>query len=481
MDRPSKRAPRQRRGQSAPGSVSLASSRGANRPERRKNPLAFLSILGFGKSADRPSRRDRAAAKPPMAQAAKPPMAQVVPMRPARPTSNRLNPVVPLRPNQDRSQEARRDGLRPTRGHRRLSRRQERAQLPQINLPSPRTRSGRGMLYGLRLLIFGVGIAVLAGTLLSMLDPASRITPSTATAEKPPAEAQVAADGLGLTQEIPQLKGQIQALFTAQKQLAPGVLLVDLDSRAFVDVNASQAFPSASTIKFPILVAFFQDVDAGKIQLDEQLVMRKELVATESGDMQESPAGTKFSALETATKMIVISDNTATNMLIDRLGGMPALSARFQSWGMASTQLRAVLPDVQGTNTTSAKDLASLFGQVQSGKLISIRSRDRLLEIMRRTENDTMLVKGLGQGASIAHKTGSIGTLVGDIGLIDTPSGKRYLAAVLVQRPRDDDRAIESIRQVSRLAYQTFGQASTAAQPTAKPADALGRSRIAQP
>jgi beta-lactamase class A len=462
MDRPSKRSPRQRRGQSRTGPVPLASSRGGNRPERRKNPLAFLSILGFGKS-DRRSRSDRPAQKPPMAQ--------VVPMRP---NQSRSNPVVPIRPNQSIPRgETRRD--------RRLSLRQERSQLPQINLPSPRTRSGRGVLYGLRLLIFGVGIAVLAGTLLSMFDPASRMTPGSATADKTPAEAQVAADGLGLTQEIPQLKSQIQTLFSAQKQLAPGVLLVDLDSRAYVDLNASQAFPSASTIKFPILVAFFQDVDAGKIQLDEPLVMRKELVATESGDMQESPAGTKFSALETATKMIVISDNTATNMMIDRLGGMPALSQRFQSWGMASTQLRTALPDVQGTNTTSAKDLASLFGQVQSGKLISIRSRDRLLEIMRRTENDTMLVKGLGQGASIAHKTGSIGTLVGDVGLIDTPTGKRYLAAVLVQRPRDDDRAIESIRQVSRLAYQTFGQAPTAAQPAAKPADGLGRSRIAQP
>jgi beta-lactamase class A len=398
-------------------------------------------------------------------------MAQVVPMRPNQ--SRSPNPVVPIRPNQSVPRgETRRD--------RRLSLRQQRSELPQINLPSPRTRSGRSVLYGLRLLIFGVGIAVLAGTLLSMLDPANRMTPGAATADKTSAEAQVAADGLGLTQEIPQLKSQIQTLFSAQKQLAPGVLLVDLDSRAFVDLNASQVLPSASTIKFPLLVAFFQDVDAGKIQLDEPLVMRKELVATESGDMQESPVGTKFSALETATKMIVISDNTATNMMIDRLGGMPALSQRFQSWGMASTQLRNVLPDVQGLNTTSAKDLASLFGQVQSGKLISMRSRDRLLEIMRRTENDTMLVKGLGQGASIAHKTGSIGTLVGDVGLIDTPSGKRYLAAVLVQRPRDDDRALESIRQVSRLAYQTFGQAPTAAQPTTKP-DGIGRSRIAQP
>jgi beta-lactamase class A len=368
------------------------------------------------------------------------------------------------------------------RASKRQARRRDGQSLPQFRLPNPRNRPERSLLYGIRLLILGVGIAVLAGTLLSVLDPASRISTADKNAPDKNAAAEIqSADGLSLGQEIAPLKSQIQTLFAGQKQLTAGILLVDLDSKSYVDLNAAQAMPSASTIKFPILVAFFQDVDAGKIQLDEPLVMRKELVAAESGDMQEQAAGTKFSALETVTKMIVISDNTATNMLIDRLGGMAALNARFQSWSLASSQLRSPLPDVQGTNTTSAKDLASLFGQLQNGKLISAKSRDRLMDIMRRTENDTMLAKGLGSGATIAHKTGTLGTLVGDIGLIDAPNGKRYLASVLVQRPRNDERAEETIRQVSRLAYQTFGQTPTAAQPAPSPTDNIGRSRIAQP
>ncbi len=396
----------------------------------------------------------------------------------ARPRNNpSQTPVVPLRPEAPSSW-----SNAEVRASKRQARRRDSQSLPQIKLPNPRNRPERSLLYGIRLLILGVGIAVLAGTLLSVLDPASRMGTADKNAPDKNAAAETQpADGLILGQEIAPLKSQLQTLFTGQKQLTPGLLLVDLDSRAYVDVNAAQVMPSASTIKFPILVAFFQDVDAGKIHLDDSLVMRKELVAAESGDMQEQAAGTKFSALETVTKMIVISDNTATNMMIDRLGGMSALNARFQSWGMASSQLRSPLPDVQGTNSTSAKDLASLFGQIQGGKLISAKSRDRLLDIMRRTENDTLLSKGLGNGATIAHKTGTLGTLVGDIGLIDAPNGKRYLASILVQRPRNDERAEEAIRQVSRLAYQTFGQTPTAAQPAPSPTDNIGRSRIAQP
>jgi beta-lactamase class A len=248
-----------------------------------------------------------------------------------------------------------------------------------------------------------------------------------------------------------------------------GILLVDLDTQSYVDVNASATFAAASTIKLPILVAFFQDVDAGKIQLNEMLTMRKELVATEAGDMQYQPVNSKFSALQTATQMMVISDNTATNMLIDLLGGIETLNQRFQSWGLSHTRLQNRLPDVEGLNITTPQDLILLMDQVQQGNLVSMKSRDRLLDIMRRIENDSLLPQGLDKGATIAHKTGTIGTMIGDIGLIDTPTGKRFLASVLVQRPRDDHRATELIQQISKAAYQVFSQPTQSAQQRLEP------------
>jgi beta-lactamase class A len=193
--------------------------------------------------------------------------------------------------------------------------------------------------------------------------------------------------------------------------------------------------------------------------------------------MQYQPTGSKFTALDTATSMITVSDNTATNMLIDRLGGAAALNQRFQTWGLSSTLLQTPLPDVGGTNTTSAKDMALVLSQLQDGKLVSMKSRDRMLDILRRTENNTLLPKGLGQGAAIAHKTGTLGSLVADVGMIDMPNGKRYLAAVLVQRPRDDERAATLIQQISRVSYQAFSQ--DLPEPATK--DSLNRARVAEP
>jgi beta-lactamase class A len=353
-----------------------------------------------------------------------------------------------------------------------------------INLPRPRNRPQAVLLYAFRLLILGVGLGVISGTVLSMWDPTTRLTAgANAPAEDPPSPQEEQALTFG--QELAPLKAQIQNLTTQNAKLSASVLVMDLDSHAYVDMGMTEVIPAASTIKLPLLIAFFQDVDQGKIQLDQPIPMRKDLVATEAGEMQYQPVGTKFSAIKTVSDMITVSDNTATNMVIDLLGGPDALNQRFQSWGLTSTMIRNALPDIQGTNTTSAKDMGTMLSQLSRGKLMSIKSRDRVLDILRRVENNTLLPKGLGEGATIAHKTGTIGTLLADVGLIDTATGRRYVAAVLVKRPRDDDRADLLIQQISKLSYQAFNQQSTV---TAPPIDknspkdqSLSRPKIAQP
>lgn len=327
-------------------------------------------------------------------------------------------------------------------------------------------RKATPVLYGLRLLILGVGVCVIVGTLLSVLDPTKRITAEPSQIGTVQETQQKQANGaavvqgstLKLDQEIMPLKTVVQQLVAKNANLIPGVFFVDLDTGGYIDWNGSSIFAAASMIKFPVLVAFFQDVDAGKIRLDEKLTLKQELIGGGSGDMQYKTPGTKFTALETATKMITISDNTATNMLIARLGGMAALNQRFQSWGLQTTEIRNLLPDLPGTNITSPRDLADLMALVNQGGLISLKSRDRLLDIMRRTVTATLLPRGLGEGATIAHKTGDIGTLVGDVGLVDMPNGKRYIAVAMVKRPHNDSRAQELIRQVSRAAYQQFNK-----------------------
>lgn len=320
------------------------------------------------------------------------------------------------------------------------------------------------LLYAARMLIFGIGLSALAGTLFSVWDPARQ--PGLSSVEKSRGQSQEQQTSkrqpfrlgvptvLQLGQEITDLKAEFQSLTAKSSDLAPGVFLVDMDNGAYVDWNGTLAFSAASTIKLPILIAFFQDVDAGKIRLDEKLTIQSQHIAGGSGNMQYQPAGTEYAALDVAAKMIAISDNTATNMLIERLGGEADLNHRFKSWGLTVTQISNPLPDLEGTNTSSPRDLVHLMAMMNQGELLSLRSRDRAFDILQATKNNTLLPQGLEAGASIAHKTGDIGTAIADAGIVDMPNGKRYLIAAIVKRPHNDPDAEELIRQISSSAYE---------------------------
>jgi beta-lactamase class A len=332
---------------------------------------------------------------------------------------------------------------------------------------APPTAMARTLLYALRLLIIGVGIGAIVGTMLSILDPATRLNSAgissniiTSESESQKNSSETKAYGLSLSTEITTLKTRLENLVSEYPNMTPGVLFVDIESGAYADINASETFSAASTIKFPILVAFFQDVDAGKIHLDEVLTMEKKMMVGGSGDMQNQPVGTKYKALEVADKMMTISDNTATNMLIARLGGMEVLNQRFRSWGLTVTQLNNWLPDIKGTNTTTPKELANLIAILHQGNLVTTRSRDRIFEIMLRNERRHLLPAGLGEGATVAHKTGNIGSMVGDVGLVNLPSGRQYIAATLVKRPRNDEGAEKLIRSISRAGYREFNNSN---------------------
>jgi len=373
---------------------------------------------------------------------------------------------------------------------------------PGSSSPHPKRRRRRSqkpptpLVYFTRLLIFGVGVGAIVGTILSIWPPV--LTPFTAasTASSPiPAEEQPqpqpspedwfrfdgsppstipAPMATRLRQPIQELAGAIQPLVNQTPELKTGVFIVDLDNGNYVDVNGDVVISAASTIKVPILVAFLQDVDAQKARLDETLTMEPGDITTGSGEFQYLAPGTTFSSLETATKMITISDNTATNMIMRRVGGIEPLNQRFRAWGMAHTEMRNPLADLAGTNTTSARELSLLLMAVTQGDLLSLRSRDRLMGIMQGTVTDTLIPAGTGPEALIAHKTGTIDSMVGDTGIVDLPNGRRYVITVLVQRPIDDERAQELARQVSRVTYEYFSQPpvtpAAAPPPTTAPA-----------
>ncbi|AFY57665.1 beta-lactamase class A [Rivularia sp. PCC 7116] len=256
-----------------------------------------------------------------------------------------------------------------------------------------------------------------------------------------------------LGSQIPQLHSQVKSLMSRYSYLDPGIFFMDLETGDYLDINGEKAFPAASTIKLPLLVALFEEVDAGRVKLNETVVMRRDLMTGGSGTMRYKRPGTKFSLLETVTKMITISDNTATNMVIDRLGGKARLNQRFRNWGLQNTVIRNLLGDFKGTNTTSPKDLARVGALISNNLLLSNSSRAKVLDIMHRVENKAYLASGFGRNAKFAHKTGTLGIVLGDAGIVTMPNGKRYLAGIMVNRPFRDRRAKSFIKQVSRMVY----------------------------
>lgn len=386
----------------------------------------------------------------------------------ARPLSSQL-PSQPSRRSTKASSPAR-QGWPPRNGGRAFSR---------LTLP----KAPRPVLYGIRLLVIGVGVAAIAGTLLSVLTPADSSSDpmNTAQTASRTASAITAETGeplgkteLRLTQEITPLQAKLADLQNLTPGLTASIYLVDLDTGKYVNLGGEQAIAAASTIKLPILLAFFQAVDAGQITVDQILTLQPTQVAGGSGNMQGQPPGAQYTALEVATQMIINSDNTATNMIIDLLGGPEVLNQHFLDWGLTATVLRNPLPDLSGTNTTSTQDLVQTIALVNQGELLSLRSRDRVMNILQRTYNKSLIPAGLGEGSVSYNKTGDIGSILGDAALVDLPNGKRYAIATLVQRPENDGRARELIRRISQTVYQEMHIAIVPALPPSNAEPATG-------
>jgi len=306
---------------------------------------------------------------------------------------------------------------------------------------------------GQRLLVY-VGIAcAIASTQVASLkfghnDKAESNAPVAATPAPPP---------IALTYPLDELRTKIEAVSNL-KGLRAGVFALDPSSGKYVDYRGKDEYAAASMIKIPVLVAMLQAVDRGEIKQDQLVEVRQDLVTGGSGWLQWRPAGSKVVLKEVAELMMVVSDNTATNMIIDLLGGKEKLDGQFTSWGLERTRINNLLGDFEGTNKTNPYDMVYLMARIERGELLSGASRKWMYEVMSRTRIRTLLNPGLAPGAKIAHKTGDIGMMVGDAGIVTTPSGRRYIVSVQVERPHNDRRANLLIRALSKMIYKCFSQ-----------------------
>lgn len=332
------------------------------------------------------------------------------------------------------------------------------------------------MLLLLRLAVMGVGLGVLTGTSLKLLAPylaqgASR--PPQLDGEAPTLPRR----GLDLGRfelhtELEALSARWARLAAAHKDLKASGFLLVLDDGRYAQFQPDLPLPAASSIKTPILLVGLDDVDTGKLRWNEPLRLTREVVGGGAGWMANKPVGTRFPFFEAATEMIRVSDNSATNLLIKRLGGREKLNERFQTLGLSATVVNNWLPDLDGTNTTSSRDLARSIALVDTGEKLGPRARDLFREIMGTSSTNTLLplglLQGLGKdsgdpdsellshGVTVYNKTGDIGIAYADAGLIQLPNGKRAVAAFMVKGPFNDPRSTDLIRAMAAEVSRTL-------------------------
>ena len=340
---------------------------------------------------------------------------------------------------------------------------------------SPKSRWGQPLRLVLRLAVMGIGLGVITGTTLKLLAP--RLAQG---AIKPPSlDGAAVRPGQGIDQgrfeprtELPALSQRWAQLAAAQKDLTASGFLLVLDDGRFAQLQPDLPLPAASSIKTPILLAGLEDLDSGKLRWNEPLPLTKEVVGGGAGWMANKPVGTRFPFFEAATEMIRVSDNSATNLLIKRLGGKQQLNQRFQTLGLSATVVNNWLPDLDGTNTTSSRDLARSIALVDTGEKLGPRTRDLFREIMGTSRTNTLiplgLLKGLGKdssdpdsellsfGITVYNKTGDIGIAYADAGLIHLPNGQRAVAAFMVKGPFNDPRSADLIRAMAAEVSRTL-------------------------
>ena len=336
----------------------------------------------------------------------------------------------------------------------------------------------------LRLSVMGVGLGVITGTGLRLLAPRLALGASSQSTPKEPAPgfgAALAGPGakgaaaLGSFEprsEITALSRQWQRLAAVHKDLTASGYLLVLDDGRFAQLQSTLPLPAASSIKTPILLVALQAFDSGRLRWNEPLAMTKEVVGGGAGWMASRPVGTRFPFFEAATEMIRVSDNTATNLLIKRLGGKTAVNAQFTALGLSGTVINNWLPDLDGTNTTSAHDLARAIALVDTAKQLGPRGRDLFREVLSTSRTNTLiplgLLQGLGQdsaepdselralGITVYNKTGDIGIAYADAALVQLPTGARAVLALMVKGPFNDPRSTDLIRAMAAEVSKTL-------------------------
>lgn len=254
---------------------------------------------------------------------------------------------------------------------------------------------------------------------------------------------------------IPSLQGELFGLMEEYPTVKPAIYVWDYETQNYIDINASKIYPVASIIKIPVLVDLFKSIENGEVALDDTIPLTEYYRSEGSGNLQYMAGNTPFTIDKLAQVMITESDNSATNMLMSQIGGMNTVNQSVRDWGLKNTEIHTWLPDMGGTNHSTAKEIAQMLYNIDvNEKFLTDASRNKIYDYMGHVHNDRLIQAGLGKGSTFYHKTGDIGKVLGDAGIVVTPTGKRYIVVILAHRPHNAPQGKDFIVKASEIIYK---------------------------
>ncbi|CAG7644335.1 hypothetical protein PAESOLCIP111_04669 [Paenibacillus solanacearum] len=242
-------------------------------------------------------------------------------------------------------------------------------------------------------------------------------------------------------------------------------------------LGSQDAYVAASTIKLAIVSLLMQQVEAGRLSLDQNITVTPASVVGGAGSLQSETFPQEVTVERLARLMITQSDNTATNVLID-LVGFDKVNALVDGLGFTAMQLGRKMMNPakppEQENYVSAAELVMLLDKIYKAELVNAASRDQIIAWMKAQEVKTKFGAAL-PGKPIAHKTGELGDVSHDVGYFLIP-GREVAIAVLtrVTRPEDAGQAQKLgnpvIQRIAKAVYNELSDTPAAGhQPAAWP------------
>jgi beta-lactamase class A len=218
-----------------------------------------------------------------------------------------------------------------------------------------------------------------------------------------------------------------------------GIYVKSLESGEEIAIDADRQMETMSTIKIPLMIEVFEQIKAGKFKLTDKYTFVEKDSQPGTGTIQRLDYGAVMTVKDLITMMIIVSDNTATEVLYRMVGGPDAVNARMQTLGLKTTRAMNVpskwFPALRAAPTTeqfyrdgkfpfgysTPREMGRLLEMMERGTLVDKPSSDLMLRIMRGQLYRTRIPRYV-TGYTIPHKTGDFLPYVGDdVGMLEAP------------------------------------------------------------